>query len=84
MQIGTEETMDEFEATQGNCVPTPPNYYDNGGLAKMASTPTMAQRLDLAVRKAEEQLAAAKEAREIFLAHPFIERLLNLMQRGHF
>lgn len=52
--------------------------------AKMAMTPTLKQRLEGAVNRAEEQLAAAKEARELFDRNPDIEKLLNLMQRGLF
>lgn len=51
---------------------------------KMAITPTLKQRLEGAVNRAEEQLAAAKEARELFDRNPDIEKLLNLMQRGLF
>jgi hypothetical protein len=50
----------------------------------MAITPTLKQRLEGAVNRAEEQLAAAKEARELFDRNPDIEKLLNLMQRGLF
>lgn len=52
--------------------------------AKMASMPTMKQRLDLAVREAEDKLAAVKEARDIFERNPDIERLLDLMQKSRF
>lgn len=52
--------------------------------AKMAHSPTLQQRLDLAVAQAEERLAEAKEAREIFQRNPDLERLLNIMQKGRF
>ena len=52
--------------------------------AKMASMPTLKQRLDLAVTQAKERLQAVEEAREIFERNPDIERLLDLMQRSHF
>ena len=68
------------------------NYYPTAGVSqgmqacepKMAMTPTLKQRLEGAVNRAEEQLAAAKEARELFDRNPDIEKLLNLMQRGLF
>lgn len=51
---------------------------------KMARTPNLQQRLDMAVAQAEERLAAVKEAREIFQRNPDLEKLLNVMQRGLF
>ena len=51
---------------------------------QLAHMPTLQQRLDLAVKRAKEQLAAAEEAREILARNPDLERLLNLMQRSHF
>lgn len=47
-----------------------------------ASVPTMKQRLEFAVQRAETQLAEAKEARDIFTRNPDLERLLDIMQRG--
>lgn len=41
-------------------------------------------RLAEAVQRAEAQLADAKRAKEIFDAHPELEELLNIMQRGRF
>jgi hypothetical protein len=67
------------------------SYYPDQELQKqaacspvMAITPTLKQRLEGAVNRAEEQLTAAKEARELFDRNPDIEKLLNLMQRGLF
>lgn len=51
---------------------------------KMARQPNLQERLDMAVAQAEQRLAAAKEAREIFKRNPDIERLLNIMQQGLF
>lgn len=51
---------------------------------EMCRTPTLQERLDLAVQQAEERLASVKEARDIFARNPDIERLLNIMQRGSF
>jgi hypothetical protein len=51
---------------------------------KMASVPTLKQRLDLAVRQAEEKLNSVKRAREIFEKNPDLEELLNIMQRNQF
>lgn len=65
----------------------PGRYYDGPNQmesAKMASVPTMKQRLDMAVKQAEERLAAAKRAREIFDRNPDLEELLNLLQRNSF
>lgn len=64
----------------GGAVATRP--YDE--TTKMALVPTLKQRLEAAVVRAEEQLQAAKEARELFDRNPDIEKLLNLMQRGLF
>lgn len=67
--------------------------FDNYNLAQQgayASAPTplgnlsIAKRIDLAVAKAEEQLAAVKRAREILDKNPDLEELLNIMQRSHF
>jgi hypothetical protein len=52
--------------------------------AKMVRAPTIQERLDMAVKNAEERLAAVKEARDIFSKYPDIEKLLNIMQRGMF
>ena len=51
---------------------------------KMARMPTMKERIDLAVRQAEERLAAAKEAQEIFARNPDMEKLIDAIQRGGF
>lgn len=51
---------------------------------KMASAPTLQQRLDSAVDSAKRQLADAEEARDILKRNPDLERLLNLMQKGRF
>lgn len=51
---------------------------------KMLRMPTMKDRLEAAVKQAEERLAAAKRAREIFDKYPDIEELLNIIQRGNF
>lgn len=58
--------------------------YDSMAGAKMASIPTLKQRLELAVKQAEQRLEAAKRAREILNANPQLEELLNIMQHGHF
>ncbi len=52
--------------------------------AKMATMPTLKQRLDLAVTQAEDKLADVKRARELFEKNPDLEELLNIMQRGRF
>lgn len=55
-----------------------------GSNARMVQTPTIAQRLDMAVKQAEERLAATKRAKELFEKNPDLEELLNIMQRAHF
>lgn len=52
--------------------------------AKTIGPVTMKQRLDAAVRQAEDQLASAKRARELLDKNPDIEELLNILQRGRF
>jgi len=52
--------------------------------AKQAGVPSLKLRLDRAVKDAESALAEAKRAREILDAHPELEELLNIMQRGRF
>lgn len=63
-----------------------PTQAASGYLAqeKCVTMPTLAQRIDGAVRSAEERLAAVKEASEILARNPDLERLLNIMQRNHF
>ena len=51
---------------------------------RMVRMPTLKDRLADAVKHAEQQLADAQRAKEIFDAHPELEELLNIMQRGHF
>lgn len=51
---------------------------------KMAYQPTLKQRLDLAVKHAEDRLVAVKRARQLFDQNPDLEELLNIMQRAHF
>lgn len=55
-----------------------------GAPEKMALMPTMKQRLELAVRQAEERLVQAKRARELFDRNPDLEELLNILQRANF
>lgn len=64
--------------------PNTPVNYALAEQAKMVRMPTMKDRLELAVQQAEEKLAAAKRAAEIFSQHPELEELLNIMQRNHF
>lgn len=58
-------------------------YYDPN-VNKMAHVPTMAQRLEAAVKQAEERLTSAKRARELFNKNPDLEELLNILQRSNF
>lgn len=52
--------------------------------AKMIRMPSMKERIAQSVRDAESRLADARRAKEIFDAHPELEELLNIMQRGRF
>lgn len=52
--------------------------------ASMLKMPSLKERLERAVQEAEEKLKIVQEAREIFDKNPDLERLLDLMQRGHF
>ena len=45
---------------------------------------SLQQRLDYAVKDAEQRLAEAREARDILARNPDLEKLLNIMQRGRF
>jgi hypothetical protein len=58
--------------------------YDGPSTAKMVHRASMKHRLADAVAEAESRLADAKRAKEIFDAHPELEELLNIMQRGRF
>lgn len=51
---------------------------------QLVSQPTIRQRLDIAVKQAEERLAAVKEAKKIFERNPDMEKLLDIMQRSNF
>jgi hypothetical protein len=46
--------------------------------------PSLQERMDAAVKAAEERLAQVKEARDILARNPDIERLLNIMQKSPF
>lgn len=69
----------DYGLSEGGSLPS-----SNYNQVKMAHQPNLQQRLDLAVTRAEEQLRDAKEARDIFARNPDLERLLNIMQKGHF
>lgn len=62
----------------------PPGRYYDGEQSAMARIPTIKERLELAVKQAEERLVAVKRAKEIFEKYPDIEELLNIIQRGNF
>lgn len=52
--------------------------------AKSIVAPTMKQRIDAAVKQAEDRLVAAKRARELLDKNPDLEELLNILNRNHF
>jgi hypothetical protein len=54
------------------------------GDAKLASVPTVKQRIAMAVKQAEDRLVAVKRAQEILAKNPELEELLDIMQRSHF
>ena len=74
--------MSDFPTERSNMMG--PTQYGGTEQVKMAYQPTMKQRLDLAVKQAEDRLAKVKEAREIFERNPDIERLLDIMQSAYF
>ena len=55
-----------------------------GMLNASSRPPTLQERLEMAVHNAGQQLADAKEARDIFQRNPDLERLLDIMQKGRF
>lgn len=65
----------------GEYAATSPQY---DASEKMVRIPTMKDRLEMAVRQAEEKLVAAKRARELFDKNPDLEELLNILQRSNF
>ncbi len=46
--------------------------------------PTIKQRLEAAVKQAEDRLADVNRARALLDKHPELEELLNIMQRSPF
>lgn len=67
---------DPFEQTTNTL-----SYQD---IPKMARMPTLKERLELAVKQAEEKLNSVKRAKEILEKNPDLEELLNIMQKNHF
>ena len=63
---------------------TAADYAGQASSEKMLRMPSIKDRLTDAVKSAEARLADAQRAKEIFDAHPELEELLNIMQRGHF
>lgn len=49
------------------------------GLATVGKVPSLKDRLDMGVAKAEENLRKAKRAREILDKNPELEELINIM-----
>ena len=50
---------------------------------RMVRMPSLKDRLAEAASRAEQQLEDARRAKAIFEAHPELEKLLDIMQRGH-
>jgi len=75
--------MDELMAIGGGSYGAG-QAYDGASTAKMVRMPNMKDRLEVAVQQAEEKLAMAKRARELFDRNPDLEELLNILQRSHF
>lgn len=65
-------------------VPSQTNAVSTYGGEKMLRAPTLKTRLEVAVAEAEERLAEAKRAKEIFDKNPELEEILNIMQKGRF
>lgn len=57
---------------------------ESAGMGGVARMPTLKDRLEQSVRDAESRLKDAVRAREILNAHPELEELLNIMQKGRF
>ena len=72
----------DLATTGGQCAYVSQPYYGHG--ENMLRQPTVKDRLEMAVKQAEERLAAVKRAREIFEKYPDIQELLDTMQRGNF
>lgn len=51
---------------------------------KMSRVANIRERMDHAIKAAEEKLARTKEAKDILDKNPDLERLLNIMQQGVF
>jgi len=64
----------------------PAMQYQGGGTLATRSDrpPSLKLRIEMAVKEAEERLAATTRAREILDKNPDLEELLNIMQRSHF
>lgn len=60
------------------------NYAESSQMGVAVRAPTMKERLEFAVKDAEQRLTEAKRAKEIFEKHPELEELLNIMQKGRF
>jgi hypothetical protein len=71
--------MDGMLVGASQAMPAYDNYRE-----KLVSMPTLKDRLEAAVVRAQAQLDAVQEARAIFERNPDIERLLDLMQKSHF
>lgn len=56
----------------------------SSGQTAVCRSPTLQERLDMAVSNAQQQLKEATEARDIFTRNPDLERLLDIMQKGRF
>lgn len=51
---------------------------------QMMKVDSIRQRLDLAVKQAENRLIQIKRAKELFDKNPDLEELLNIMQSAYF
>jgi hypothetical protein len=72
-----------FDTIEGaSCVPA--GYYEEQAKVAKYHGNTINARLSRAVEEAETRLAEAKRAKEIFDAHPELEELINIMQKGRF
>ncbi len=70
----------DFESSGNYPAPTS----QGGALGALAGMPTVKQRIAMAVKQAEDRLAAVKRAQEILAKNPELEELLDIMQRSHF
>lgn len=72
--------MSDYETTGGY----PMQSMGGSNMPSAVMAPTLKLRMEQAVKDCESRLADAVRAREILNAHPELEELLDIMQKGLF